>query len=264
MFCSSQWIARYFGVLRVPRRVPQNEGRGTSIVKQQTFLPLLVVLAALALPFTLSAQDNAETPLGDIARALRKNKEKPVEHPVVIDNDNLGKVMEQAEAQHAKGEMKFFLDGGGKDARAASPDVICSLSFSADGAAQASSGTTILDLPTSEILKLDGPATISGDTLQVAVYNGTEWKIKEITVGLTILRPADTNASFYGSAQLRPAAAGDDAPGQKRSDVTVLYHLNGLATPYTTSVFRQSIGVSLSAGQEWHWAIVQARGIPPR
>ena len=44
------------------------------------------------------------------------------------------------------------------------------------------------DLPEGELAKLDGPATISGDTLQVSVHNGTSWNIKEITVGLTILR----------------------------------------------------------------------------
>jgi hypothetical protein len=236
-------------------------------VKVQKFLSVVALLAALALPLSLAAQENADTPLGDIARALRKSKEKPADPSVVIDNDNMKKVMEQAEAQHAKGEIKFFSGGNGRDAQVAAPDVTCSLSFNA-AEAQASDSSTVLDLPVAEIPKLDGPATISGDTLQVAVYNGTDWKIREITVGLTILRPQDTNAAYYGSAQLRPASAGGDSAndqtGQKRSDVTVLYHLRGLAAPLTTSLFQQSLGVTLHPNQEWHWAIVQARGIPPR
>jgi len=235
-------------------------------VKLQKFLPVFVLLAALALPLSLAAQDNTDTPLGDIARALRKSKPKPADPPVVIDNDNMDKVIEQAEEQHAKGDIKFFLGGSGKDAQVSGPAVTCSLSFNA-GDAQSADSSTILDLPVAEIPKLDGPATISGDTLQVAVYNGTDWKIREITVGLTILRPQDTSAAYYGSAQLRPASAGD-SPGaqapEKRSDITVLYHLKGLAAPLTTSVFRQSLGVTLHPDQEWHWAIVQARGIPPR
>ena len=235
-------------------------------MKLQKVFTVLALLAALALPLSLAAQDNNDTPLGDIARALRKSKEKPVDPAVVIDNDNMKKVMEQAEAQHARGEMKFFSGGNGKEAQAA-PDVTCSLSFNAADAA-GSDSSTVLDLPVAEIPKLDGPATINGDTLQVAVYNGTDWKIREITVGLTILRPQDTNAAYFGSAQLRPASAGDapasDQSSQKRSDVTVLYHLRGLAAPLTTSLFQQSLGVTLHPNQEWHWAIVQARGIPPR
>jgi len=234
-------------------------------VKLSKCLPELLILAALASSTMTAAQDNNDTPLGDIARSLRKEKQKPVEHPVVIDNDNLNKVMDQVEARHVKGEVKFLLDGDGKGVQVSSPDVTCNLSFSADGPTPGSDpSTSALDLPTSEIPKLDGPATISGDTLQVAVYNGTEWKIKEITVGLTILRPSDASAENYSGAQLRPAAAGNDEPAPKRSDVTVLYHLRGLATPFTTSLFRQSLGVMLGAGQEWHWAIVQARGIPPK
>jgi hypothetical protein len=46
--------------------------------------------------------------------------------------------------------------------------------------------------------------------------------------------------------------------------MTVLYHLKGSAGPFSTALFKQAIGISLSSDQEWHWAIVQARGIPPK
>jgi hypothetical protein len=63
---------------------------------------------------------------------------------------------------------------------------------------------------------------------------------------------------------LLPAAATPDSPSQKRSDMTVLYHLKGSASPFSSALFKQSIGISLNPDQEWHWAIVQARGIPPK
>lgn len=200
--------------------------------------------------------------MAEPARALRKSKQKPAER-TVIDNDNFSQVMEEAESQRAKGFVKFSFEGSGKDIQVSSPDVTCSLAFNAE-TAQASEPSGSQDLPSSELAKLDGPAAISGDTLQVSVYNGTDWKIKEITVGLTILRPSETHAAYFGSAKLLPAAVGDEPSGQKRSDMTVLYHLKGAAAPSSTAVFRQTLGVLLSPDQEWHWAIVQARGIPPR
>jgi hypothetical protein len=229
-------------------------------MKHRRSVLVLTTVLGLLLP-VCHAQEN-ETPLGDIARALRKSKQKAAER-TVIDNDNFSQVMEEAESQRAKGFVKFSFDGSGRDIQVSSPDVTCSLAFSAE-AAQASQPSGQQDLPTSELAKLDGPASISGDTLQVSVYNGTEWKVNEITVGLTILRPSDTNAAYFGSAKLVPAAAGHDATAQKRSDMTVLYHLKGAAAPSSTAVFRQTLGVLLSPDQEWHWAIVQARGIPPR
>ena len=64
----------------------------------------------------------------------------------------------------------------------------CDLSFSASATALLSDPYAPQELPEAELAKLDGPATISGDTLQLSVHNGTNWNIKEITVGLTILR----------------------------------------------------------------------------
>jgi hypothetical protein len=224
-------------------------------------LPIAVILICFAAPLFAQTGETPETPLGDIARALRKSKKPPEQ--TVVDNDNLTKVMDEAETRRAKGSVKFSFEGSGRDVQVSSPEVTCSLSFNGDGPAAASDSSSPLDLPSSELVKLDGPASINGDTLQIAVYNPTGWKVNEITVGLTILRPAGGNAANYGEAKLVPAAA-VDSPSQKRSDVTVLYHLKGSASPFTTALFKQSIGISLNADQEWHWAIVQARGIPPK
>jgi len=231
-------------------------------MKRHYSLPVAGAILGLLLPVCALAQsENAETPLGDIARALRKSKQNPPDG-AVIDNDNLPKVMEQVETQRMKGNVKFFFEGSGKDIQVSSPDVTCSLSFSGEGTSQASESA--FDLPTGEVAKLDGPATINGDTLQVTVYNATEWKIKEITVGLTIVRPSSASAANFGGARLIPAAEGSDSSAQKHPDMTVLYHLKGMAAPSGTAVFRQSLGVTLGPDQEWHWAIVQARGIPPK
>jgi hypothetical protein len=52
-------------------------------------------------------------------------------------------------------------------------------------------------------------------------------------------------------------------PG-KTADRTALYHLKGSAGPSATSVFREMLGTGLTLDQDWHWAIVQAKGIPPK
>lgn len=227
-------------------------------------LAMIMVAAALLLPACAAAQsDENAVPLGDIARALRKEKNAPPATKTVIDNDNLSNVMEQAESQKAKGTVKFALQGSGRDVQVSSPDVTCSLSFNAQSGALPSDPSMSQDLPRGELAKLDGPAVINGDSLQVTVYNGTGWNVREITVGLTILRRSPT-AAYYGSAQLRPASAQSDGATEKRSDLTVLYHLRGAASPYSTAVFTQSLGATLGSDQDWHWAIVQAQGIPPR
>jgi hypothetical protein len=229
---------------------------------------IVVLLAGLALPVRLSAQsDDNSAPLGDIARALRKDKAKqgPAAPETVIDNDNFSQVMAQAEKDRLKGDVRLAFSGIGKDLQVSSPDVTCNLSFNAQSTALLSDPLTPRDLPLTELAKLDGPAAIHGDSLEVTVYNPTGWTIREITVGLTIARRADASAAAsFGSAKLLPAVAGDASAAEKRSDLTVLYHLKGVAAPATTTVFRQSLGATLGPDQDWHWAIVQAQGTPPR
>jgi hypothetical protein len=127
------------------------------------------------------------------------------------------------------------------------------------------------DLPRSELAKLDGPATIDGDSLQVSMHNGTQWELREVVIGLTIVkRPERVDAaSYYGQARIVPAAAGapqqklPDSP-QKQPDETLLLHVKGSAAPSTTAVFRTPLNFALFPDQEWHWAIVRAKGVPPQ
>jgi len=126
------------------------------------------------------------------------------------------------------------------------------------------------ELPRSELAKLDGPATIDGDSLQVSMHNGTAWELREVVIGLTIIRrsdPADA-VSYYGPARIVPAVAGGSAQQlqdsyQKQPDVTVLLRVKGSAAPAATAVFRTQLNFALFPDQEWHWAIVRAKGVPP-
>jgi hypothetical protein len=223
---------------------------------------LCVAVALLGLVFSPRslAQSDDNISLGDLARALRKNNLPAA--PVTIDNDNLSQVMDQVESRRLNGALLFSMDGSEKNFQMSSPDGTCSLSFSANATALLSTPYVAEDMPQSELAKLEGPASIVGDTLQVSVYNGTSWDLKEITVGLTLVRKENTTA-HVANAKFVPAVATDEAPASKPSDMTVLLHLKGTAAPSGTTVFSEKLGRTLEPDQEWHWAIVQGRGIPP-
>jgi hypothetical protein len=231
-------------------------------------LHLAVVLLGLLLPLTAFAQsEDGPIPLGDLARSLRKSKPPEPAAPTVIDNDNLIQVMKQVEIKRLDGAPVFSIDSGSKDFKVSSPDGSCSLTFNANSTGLLSVPYVSQDLPQSEIAKLDGPAMIDGNSLQVQVYNGSAWNVKEITVGLTIVRRDDAVvAGQFGPAKLIQASTGVTDPpatAEKHSDLTVLYHLKGSAAPALTIVFRSALESMPGPDQDWHWAIVAAKGIPP-
>ncbi len=224
----------------------------------------------LALPLCLTAQDAGDAPLGDVARSFRK-KPAPSEVVVVIDNDNLSKVVDDAESRRAAGSsLVFSLDSSAKNFRVSTPDVTCSLSFSAKTSALLSDPQMLDELPRTELAKLDGPATIDGDSLQVSMHNGTAWELREVVIGLTIVKRLEPgSASNFGQARIVPAVAGGSPEQaqdsfQKQPDVTLLLRVKGSAAPSTTAIFRTSLNFALFPDQDWHWAIVKAKGIPPQ
>ena len=235
----------------------------------RAFLALLVWAAILigSCAHSRAQDDTAEVPLGDVARSLRK---QPAASETVVDNDNLSQVVDDAESRRAAGSSPVFtLDAGGKKFHISSPDVTCSLSFSAKTASLLSDPVVLNELPRSELAKLDGPATLDGDSLQVLMHNGTAWELREIVIGLTIVNPRDAHASAnYGQARIVPAVAGTAEPlpnlAQKRADVTLLLPMKGSAAPSAAAIFRIPLNFALFPDQEWHWAIVKARGIPPQ
>ena len=219
----------------------------------------------LTLSLQLCAQDD-ETPLGDVARSLRK----PQASEAVIDNDNISKVMDDAESHHKSGSsMVFSFDPGGKNFKVSSPDVTCSLSFSAKTSSLLSDSLQVDELPRSELAKLEGPATIEGDLLQVAIHNGTSWDLREVMIGLTIIRRPETSVGYFGTARIVPAVAGGSErqvqdSSQKQPDVTLLLKVKGIAAPTATAIFRTSLNFAMFPDQDWHWAVVRAKGIPPQ
>ncbi|HZW96436.1 MAG TPA: hypothetical protein VFF64_26060 [Candidatus Eremiobacteraceae bacterium] len=256
---------------------PQISGRFVQILKSSRVRLSLLVwgLLLLCLPQFISAQDDlGDAPLGDVARSFRR---KPVPAEAVVDNDNLSKVVDDAESRRAAGSSPVFsLDAGGKSFHVSSPDVTCSLSFSAKTTSLVADPLLLDELPSSELAKLDGPATLDGDSLQVSMNNGTSWELREVVIGLTILRrPEASNASSslrYGRARIGrativPAVADASQQGQdsfqKQPDVTVLLRVKGSAAPSATAIFRTSLNFALFPDQEWHWAIVKAKGIRP-
>jgi hypothetical protein len=227
-------------------------------------------ILAVALPRCVRAQEDLnDAPLGDVARSFRKKVAPP---EVVIDNDNFSKVVEDAESRRAAGStMVFTLGSGANSFHVSTPDVSCSFSFSAKTSSLLSDPVVLDELPRSELAKLEGPATIDGDSLQVSMHNGTAWELREVIIGLTILRrPEERNAAgSYGMARIVPAAAdGAMQPArdsfQKQPDVTVLLRVKGSAAPSATALFRTQLNFALFPDQDWHWAIVKAKGVPPK
>ena len=203
--------------------------------------------------FICAQQD--DIPLGDLAREFRHAK--PPDQSEVIDNDNFTLMMDKAESERLDGQPVFAISPSGRTFTAVSPDGTCSLSFVAKSANRTPTAYIATDLPQDELLRLEGPASIEDGALQVSVHNGTQWELKEIVVGVTVLQA-------QSGPEHRPAVKGPaPVPSEKLPDLTVLYHLKGNSAPYTTTTFRGPSGGSFTEAKDWHWAIVGARGIPP-
>jgi hypothetical protein len=229
-------------------------------------LGLSMVLFSVAMPSARAQEDPNNIPLGDVARTYRKQAGPP---EIVIDNDNFSKIVQEAESRRAEGTtMTFTLDPGAKNFHVSTPDASCTLSFTAKASALVSDPVMLDELPKEELAKLDGPATMDGDSLQLSIHNGSAWDLREVVIGLTILRTPETvgASSYYGAARVVPAVATPHAPTdptQKPQDTTILLRVKGSAAPATTALFRTQLNFALFPDQEWHWAIVRAKGVPP-
>jgi len=238
------------------------------MLRLRTIRLTFALLVAVLLPGLMSAQDDPnDAPLGDVARSLRK-KNPPAKD--VIDDDNLSQVMQQAESQHAPGSaLKFLMVGESKGFQVSAPDVTCSLAFNASAKSLLSSQYAQMDLPPDDMVKLEGPATIEGDALTVSVFNGTDWHVSQVDVALTIVKKGGSaDASLnYGATGLplaAPVPAEAEVRPEKKPDVVTIYRMRAAASPFATTVFSAPLKVDLAPGDEWHWAIVQAKGYPPQ
>ncbi len=215
----------------------------------------------------VAGDDPNDAPLGDVARALRK---KSAATQQVIDDDNLSKVMDEVRSEHASGSvLRFLMAGETKGFQVSAPDATCSLAFNAGAKSLLSSQYSQMQLPPGEVLKLAGPAVIEGDGLTVSVFNGTDWHVSEVTVALTVVKNdalADTSASD-GLGKVVTAQnlfqRGLEVRVEKKPDQTILYRMRAASPPSSTTNFSAPLNLDLGSGEEWHWAIVQARGYPP-
>jgi hypothetical protein len=232
----------------------------------------LLTLAAVLWPAKGVAQEDEQS-LGDVARSLRREKAQekasapvaPVQ-PVVIDNENLSEVVDETKRAKAATASKtvFSLDSSGNTLKVSSPDVTCSMSFNARASALLVRPALVESLPMEELVKLDGPGSIQNDNLHMEVFNGTEWALREVTVGLTLERRPGEDAEKMARARVIPASRGPSAATVERhSDVTLLYHLKTEVKPFTKTALRQSIGITPGPDEDWRWSIVEAKGIRP-
>jgi hypothetical protein len=208
----------------------------------------------------LAQAQSEEVPLGDLARSLRKNQSP---QKAVIDNDNLSAVMEQGETKRwATGTRSSSAKRTAIAMVNISPDVTCALSFSGQKDILRES-LQPQKLPDDELAKLDGPATMVGDSLQLSLRNGSDWDVREITVAITLIaHQTDLSAQLDGW-RFTPVAVNEVGTSEKRSERTVLYHLKGTAAPQSTTTFQTPLNLTIAPDQEWHWAIVQAKGVAP-
>jgi hypothetical protein len=238
-----------------------------------------IAVAASLCSQSAAAQDDPPS-LGDLARTLRRSKSQQTQpssglgsgssgsssSSAVIDNDNLTQVMDDAKNARPVKETKtvFSIDPVSNTLKVSSPDVTCSMSFNARASSLLIKPVLIEDLPLIDLLKLDGPGSIQDENLQLEVFNGTDWDLREITIGLTLERKPGENAETAASARVIPAAEGL-APTtiERRSDVTLLYHLKAEAKPFSTTAFHENIGITPGPDEDWRWSIVEAKGIRP-
>lgn len=231
-------------------------------MKRRSTIAIWALALVLVLPGMAKAQsDDGDVSLGDLARGLRQTKQ--TKSQTEINNDNFSEMMAAAEQQKPWDSFKYSISPGGNSFQVSAPDVTCSMSFNSHATALLTDPFATRSLPDVEIAKLNGPARIDGDTFAISVYNGTDWTVREVTVALTIVHPTSNTAS-YGSGKLIPASAISADNVQKLSDTTLLFHMKGSAAATTTTVFSQTLQSQLAPGDDWHWAIIDAKGMPPR
>ena len=233
---------------------------------------VLVALCAIVWPASVRGQED-EPSLGDVARNLRKEKARqpspaqaaPEAARTVIDNDNLPQVMEERAKPVARNKTVFSLDRSGNTLKVSSPDVTCSMSFNARASSLLIRPVLIEDLPLDELVKLDGPGSIQDDSLQLDVFNGTDWELREITVALTLERKPGENAELAARARVIPAVEGpaQAVTVERHSDVTLLYHLKTEAKPFSRTSLHENVGITPGADEDWRWSILEAKGIRP-
>jgi len=234
---------------------------------------ILVVLSALLAglgPARLIAQgDPNDVPLGDVARNLRKNQPASSQ---IIDDDNLTQTIEQGDKRDTFGSsLRYVMAGKSSRFQVSAPDVTCSLAFTANVKSLLSSTQySQMDLSPQDLAKLEGPAAIEGDSLTLSLFNATNWHLSEVDVALTVVKKSwGRDASPFSSIDPGASSPATVNPFQqvrpeKKQDTTVIYRIRAAAPPWSRADFSAPLNMDLAPGDEWHWAIVKAKGYPPQ
>jgi hypothetical protein len=124
-------------------------------------------------------------------------------------------------------------------------------STAAGGAGFAGWADQEADLPPSELKRLRGVASRSGDTLTITVYNGSSWRVTEILARTS--RPKNQSIDAETPKRLLPAGEllKGAAPDRAKAGVN----------PLDTGPFAGVVGAASAA---YDWSIEGARGYPPR
>lgn len=222
----------------------------------------------------LIAQDDPnDVPLGDVARNLRKNQQSASQ---VIDDDNLTQTIEQGDKREGFGSsLRYVMAGKSSRFQVSAPDVTCSLAFTANVKSLLSSTQYAqMDLSPSDVAKLEGPAAIEGDSLTLSLFNATNWHVSEVDVALTVVkkswgRDGAPFSNLESGADPRASSTGTVSPFQqvrpeKKQDAMVVYRMRAAAPPWSRADFSAPLNMDLAPGDEWHWAILKAKGYPPQ
>jgi len=232
---------------------------------------VLPVLLAVIGPVRLIAQDDPnDVPLGDVARNLRKNNQPASSQ--VIDDDNLSQTIEQEDKRDTFGSsLRYVMAGKSSRFQVSAPDVTCSLAFTANVKSLLSSTQySQMDLSPADLAKLEGPAAIEGDSLTISLFNATNWHVSEVDVALTVVKKSwGRDASPFSSIDPGVNSAATVNPFQqvrpeKEQDTTVIYRMRAAAPPWSRADFSAPLNMDLAPGDEWHWAILKAKGYPPQ
>ena len=99
-------------------------------------------------------------------------------------------------------------------------------------------------LPLSAIARLEGSASISGDSLYCELYNGSDWDVKELTISVSAT--LDDGRKLDG----------------RRYNLSKAYAVGSLESGTWSCNLGLVSGFGPAPISEWSWGIVSARGKP--
>lgn len=116
----------------------------------------------------------------------------------------------------------------------------------------------LLSLPASELPKLQGDANFYTNELSCTIYNGTEYRINELVVNITVTRYPDLIDKVFAKQE----GTSLPPPGVEIIVIDRDYRLKRdyFTDPLETGIFRQYVGFEPQQNQKWSWHIKSAKG----